>query len=214
MALAVVGAGFGRTGTLSLKGALEHLGFGPCYHMKEVFEHPEFMRFWADAARGEVVDWERVFEGYRAAVDWPAGSYWRELAEFYPDAKVILSVRSPESWIESARATIFSPENRERLAQTFPSGDGALDPTPMMRKILVETFDGRLDDPAHAMAVFERHNRTVVEAIPAERLLVHEASQGLEPLCAFLGVPVPDVPYLAVNTRGEFARRWQTAEVP
>ncbi len=113
MSLSVIGAGFGRTGTLSLKGALEHLGFGPCYHMAEVFGHPHFLKFWVAAAEGEPMDWDEVFKGYRATVDWPGASYWRELAERYPEAKVILSVRSPESWYESAQATISSNARTE-----------------------------------------------------------------------------------------------------
>ena len=211
MSLAVIGAGFGRTGTLSLKVALEHLGFGPCYHMAEVFGHPEFLKFWVAAAEGEAMDWDEVFEGYQATVDWPGASYWRELAECYPEAKVILSVRSPESWYESAQATIFSQENRERISGSFDGAAGGIDLRPMMRKIMVDTFDGQLDDKEQAMAVFERHTRSVIDTIPSERLLVYEAAQGWEPLCAFLGVPVPEIPYLDVNKRGDFAARFAAA---
>lgn len=205
MALSVVGAGFGRTATLSMKSALEQLGFGPCYHMREVFEHPEFMKFWGAAARGEPVDWDEVFDGYASAVDWPACTYYRELAEHYPDAQVLLTVRDPRRWYESATSTIFSRENRERLLSGPPSPDiGA-----MMKKIMVETFDGRLDDADHAISVFERHVETVERVIPSERLLVYDASEGWEPLCAFLGVPVPAAPFPRVNTREEFAERWR-----
>lgn len=211
MGLSVVGAGFGRTGTLSLKGALELLGFGSCYHMVEVIQNPTFIKFWIAAAKGETMNWDEVFNGYHSAVDWPVASYWRELAAYYPESKVILSVRSPESWFESATNTIFSPQTRERMSDTFgdveSDGAGGLDMGAMMKKIMVDTFGGKpLDDKENAMAVFERHNQTVIDTIPADRLLVFEASQGWEPLCAFLDVPVPDVPYMEVNKREDFGK--------
>jgi Sulfotransferase domain len=95
MALRVIGAGFGRTGTHSLKLALEQLGFAPCHHMYEVRAHPEQLAFWQAAARGELPDWDEVFAGFAAQVDWPGARFWRELAEHFPHAKVILSVRRP-----------------------------------------------------------------------------------------------------------------------
>ena len=107
MALSVIGAGFGRTGTLSLRIALERLGLGPCYHMLEVFEHPEHIEVWNRAADGREVDWEALFRGYRSAVDWPVCAFYQELASRYPEAKVILTVRDPERWYRSAVDTIF-----------------------------------------------------------------------------------------------------------
>src|SRR5215212_9949884 len=103
----VIGAGFGRTGTASLQSALQELGFGPCYHMDEVFEHPEHADFWEAAWRGEAMDWEEVLGSYEATVDWPACTFYGELMERYPDAKVLLSVRDPEPWYESTRSTIY-----------------------------------------------------------------------------------------------------------
>ena len=108
MGLSVIGAGFGRTGTLSLKNALEQLGFAPCHHMAEVFANPQQLPFWQRASAGERVDWEECFAGYRASVDWPAAYFWRELAETYPDAKVVLSTRDVDAWYESFRATILA----------------------------------------------------------------------------------------------------------
>jgi hypothetical protein len=116
MPLEVIGAGFGRTGTLSLKFALERLGFVKCYHMMEVFQHPEHLPWWADAHRGKRVDWERLYQGYRASVDWPSCNLWEEHAALYPNAKVILSTRDPESWYQSVMATIYPSSTRMRTA--------------------------------------------------------------------------------------------------
>lgn len=107
----VIGAGFGRTGTMSLKAALEELGYGPCYHMTDVFEHPEHIRMWEAATRGEPVDWDELFAGYQATVDWPGAAFYRELMEVFPDAKVLLSLRDPEKWYESTRNTIYATVN-------------------------------------------------------------------------------------------------------
>jgi len=115
MAIKVIGAGFGRNGTLSLKQALETLGFGKCYHMAEVFQHPEHVPVWRAAAHGKSVDWDAVFDGYQASVDWPSCSFWQEQMARYPDAKVVLSERDPERWYESVMNTIY-PDPRPRLA--------------------------------------------------------------------------------------------------
>lgn len=212
----VIGAGFGRTGTLSLKAALERLGFGPCYHMVDVMEEPYRVRHWLGVARGDGPGWDEVFAGYRSTVDWPAATYWRALAERYPDAKVLLTVRDPDRWYDSARETIFErelaswrPSRTERAIEWLVerrSPDFALF-TQMAREVIAEPlFDGRLDR-AHAIEVFERHNAEVRAAIPAERLLVFDVREGWAPLCAFLDVPVPDEPFPRVNDRAEFRRR-------
>ena len=195
MGLTLVGAGFGRTGTLSLKSALETLGVGPCYHMLEVRRNPEHESLWSRAADGEDVDWDALFEGYAAAVDWPACRFWSELAGRYPEAKVLLSLRDPDGWYDSVRETIYRAMKGE--IRGMPS-----DHLAMVRKIVLEqTFGGRFEDRTHAIDVFVRHNQEVRESVAPERLLVYEASQGWEPLCAFLGLPVPDEPYPRVNTR-------------
>ncbi|MCE2392517.1 MAG: sulfotransferase family protein [Proteobacteria bacterium] len=195
MGLRLVGAGFGRTGTLSLKLALETLGVGPCYHMLEVRRNPDHVSLWSRAADGEPVDWDALFAGYAAAVDWPACRFWRELAERYPESRVLLSLRDPEDWYDSVRQTIY------RVMKGEVSGI-ASDHLDMVRKLVLEqTFGGRFEDRAHAIDVFRRHNQEVQEAVAPGRLLVFEASQGWEPLCAFLGRPVPDEPYPRVNTR-------------
>lgn len=200
MTLKVIGAGFGRTGTLSLKIALEMLGLGPCYHMVEVFKNPDHSDLWSAAADGNV-DWDKLFTGYASTVDWPSVYFWRELSQVYPDSKLILTKRTTASWVKSVNETIFrhlgaeSPEDKpERAAQTR-----------MAKKLVLErTFGGSIADPEHIGKIFEAHNEEVLRTIPAERLLVYEAREGWEPLCKFLGVPVPNVEYPRVNTTEEF----------
>ena len=109
MSLKVIGAGFGRTGTTSLKAALERLGFDRCYHMFEFMEHPEHAKYWDAASKGKPVDWNALFEGYQSTLDWPGCSYYRDLMQRYPEAKVLLTVRDSEKWYQSAQKTIFRP---------------------------------------------------------------------------------------------------------
>jgi hypothetical protein len=205
MTLRVIGAGLGRTGTMSLKVALEQLGFGPCYHMVEVFAHmPESLRLWEAAACGQP-DWAAIFDGYAATVDYPGCTFWRELAAFFPDAKVILSTRSPDSWFDSVSKSIFGPFSRRSIdvspAKAFFEGT-----------VLVDFEPQRMDDRAYMTDFFERWNASVIAEVPPDRLLVFEAKQGWEPLCTFLGVPVPDVPYPRLNSGEEWARRGATAQ--
>ncbi len=193
MALRVVGAGLGRTGTLSLKLALERLLGGPCYHMSEVFSHPEHVRVWHAAARGEPVDWHRLLERYRAAVDWPSASFWPELAEAFPDALVVLSVRDADSWWGSASKTIF------------PVGRAADGPwRAMLDELFASRFTSQLEDREACIAAFERHNAEVRRRVPTSRLLEWRAPEGWAPLCAALGVPVPKEPFPRVNSTEEF----------
>jgi hypothetical protein len=197
MALKVVGAGFGRTGTLSLKTALEKLNCGPCYHMMEVFPRPEHVAMWHRLAFGQPMDWDELFRGFRATVDWPSTRWWREIAAHYPAAKVLLSVRDPEAWYKSVIDTIYQP-------MKLPAPDGAPEivrlQSEMVRKaILSETFDNRFEDKAHAIEVFERHNQEVRDTIDPARLLVFDVREGWAPLCRFLEVPVPDEPFPRLN---------------
>ncbi|MBO9575500.1 MAG: hypothetical protein J7494_07185 [Sphingobium sp.] len=204
MTLKVIGAGLGRTGTLSLKFALEHLGFGPCHHMAEVFcNTTEQLPKWLGVVNGRP-DWDAVFDGYESAVDYPACTYWRELADKYPEAKIILSVRDPESWFNSATETIFSPHMLARVTQEplKPFFEGAV----------IGDFGDRITDKAFMIDYFQRRNEEVVAIAPRDRLLVFEAKQGWEPLCAFLGVPVPDIPYPRVNGKDEMAARMTNVE--
>ena len=200
MAVEVIGAGFGRTGTLSLKLALEKLGFGKCYHMLEVLQHPHHVEVWSAAHRGEPVDWDALFEGYRATVDWPACNLWREQLAHWPDAAVLLSTRDPERWYESVMNTIYPASMR---------GYDAGEPFSvwLYDTIWGPIFDGRLDDRKHTIGVYERHVEEVKRTAPADRLLVFEAAQGWEPLCRFLERPVPNEPFPRANTTEDFHSR-------
>jgi hypothetical protein len=210
----VIGVGLGRTGTLSLKAALERLGLGPCYHMMEVFEHPDHVPLWTAAARGEAVDWDALFDGYQATTDWPACTFWRSLIAAYPSARVLLSVRDPGRWYDSMRNTIFEVFQRE-----FPGPEG-LPPglgeyRDMVQAVVWQgTFGGRFEDRDHAIEVFRRHTEEVTRALPPERLLVYELGQGWEPLCAFLDVPVPDEPFPHLNDSASFHARVEGGEGP
>jgi hypothetical protein len=196
MALDIIGAGLGRTGTLSLKVALEILGFKYCHHMVEVWADPPSMSDWIAAADGKP-DWERIFSGYKATVDYPGCHFWRELAEAYPRAKVVLTVRDGASWFESTQTTIFSPRMRGRV------GDArALE---FLDKTVWGEFGERIQDRDFMLAAFERHSAEVQRAIPPERLLVLDVQQGWPPLCDFLRVPVPSKPFPKLNSRDELS---------
>lgn len=211
----VIGAGFGRTGTMSLKAALEELGFGPCYHMIELFRHPEHADAWEAARRGGRVDWDGVLGDYGATVDWPGCTFYEELMECYPEAKVLLSVRDTGRWYESTRNTIYelsrivviSSFSRPtfRLLGLFVPALGKI--SRMNNRLIWEdTFDGRFDDEDYARAVFERHSAEVRRKVPKEKLLVYEVREGWEPLCRFLGVEVPDKPFPHLNDTAEMRR--------
>ncbi|MET0158892.1 MAG: sulfotransferase family protein [Acidimicrobiales bacterium] len=197
MTIRVVGAGLGRTGTTSLKAALEQLLGGPCHHMFEVAFNPEQVPMWTAAARGEPVDWDEVLDGYRSIVDWPGVSFWRELTDHYPDALVLLSVRDPDAWYESARSTIFV----SMLEDAKPD-----DPwTTFIRTLFGNRFTLDLDDKAATLAAFEAHYAAVRATVPTDRLLEWTVADGWGPLCAALDVPVPDDPFPRLNTRDDWA---------
>jgi hypothetical protein len=204
MSLSVIGSGFGRTGTTSLKLALEELGFSPCHHMSEVTHDTGQAAMWREIAAGHAPDWDKVFEGYAACVDWPAAKFWRELAEHYPGAKFIHSVRPADAWFDSVHATIYPRMHWWRDAPSGPMRDAM---QAAWELIAERTFDGRLDDRDHAVAVFRAHTEEVRRTIAPERLLVYEVGVGWEPLCAFLDVPVPSTPYPRSNTTAEFQAR-------
>lgn len=208
MSLEVIGAGLGRTGTLSLKLALEQLGFGPCYHMIETRTHPGHDDMWLALASGKSNDWRAILHGYRSTVDWPAVFIWKELIAANPDAKVVLTIRDPESWYESASKTIF-PRMLAYEAGGPPDADPARrDHMRMVNAIVLrKAFGGDLGRD-HAIRVFNAHNEEVRRTVPPERLLVYEVGQGWKPLCAFLGVPIPESPYPKVNSSMDFAARF------
>jgi hypothetical protein len=204
MTIDVIGAGFGRTGTLSLKLALEQLGYHKCYHMMEIFGHPDHVAVWQAAVRGEPVDWDALYHGYQATVDWPACSFWAEQLAHYPEAKVVLTERDPQRWYDSVMNTIYPAS----LAQRASDDPGVHAWADMVFALIWDgTFGGRIDDRDHAIAVYLAHNERVRREVPAERLLVFDVASGWAPLCEFLGRPTPETPFPRVNSTQEFQDR-------
>jgi hypothetical protein len=199
--LDVIGPGFGRTGTMSLKSALEQLGFGPCYHMIEVYANEGHVDAWTGAINGERLDIEGIFGKYGSAVDWPACSFWKQLLAEYPAARVVLTRRDPNSWYDSLSRTIFEAlradtDNEELMHWRVQT-----------RKLIFEqTFGDRLDRE-HVISVLRAHEADVIATVPREQLLVFDVAQGWEPLCTFLGVPVPPTQFPRTNSTEEF-RMW------
>jgi hypothetical protein len=202
MTLAVIGSGFGRTGTMSLKLALEQLGFGPCHHMEEVLKHPPQVAYWQAVAAGRPVNWGDVFQGYRSQVDWPGAHVWRELAVAFPEAKVIHSQRPEEAWWTSFSDTIGTLFATYHEAPLPPHVKAMMDAAAEM--IVNQTLGGKVADREGALCAYRSRGEQVRSAIPADRLLVFEASQGWEPLCRFLDVPVPTTPFPRANNTHEF----------
>jgi len=212
MTLQVIGAGFGRTGTQSLKVALEELGFGKCYHMTEVIKSPARLKQWTEIMEGGKADWDILFAGYQSGVDWPVSAYYKELMVVYPEAKVILTVRDPERWYESFVSTLYEADKRfNKYFQFIPILDRFF--KALNKIIWDDIFQNRLDDQAHMIEVFNKHIEDVKQTVPKERLLIFEAKQGWAPLCAFLGVPVPtDKPFPHVNDAERMTRIFRYGE--
>jgi hypothetical protein len=200
MTLQLIGAGFGRTGTRSLKTALEHLGFAPCHHMGNVLANPIEVETWHAAARGETVDWRAFLSDYRALLDWSSCEFWRELAAIYPDAKVLLSVRDPKLWQRS-----FSKTIEIELREPAPPGDPVYGAWHAMVTDLIakRRFNNNFD-PGHVIEIFNDHVAAVQESIPHDRLLTYDVKEGWGPLCRFLGVPEPEIPFPNSNTTQDF----------
>ncbi|MUL43720.1 sulfotransferase family protein [Streptomonospora sp. PA3] len=200
----VIGAGLPRTGTSSLKAALERLGFGPCYHMFELMRNPGHIERWKAAVSDGPTDWDRVFEGYRAAVDFPASVFWEELSRTYPDAPIILTVRDPKRWHASVSNAF--PDPTEVDPQQLPEPmRGFADLMPLITGAAEDRL-GLGWRPGSAMAedeavrMFEAHTERVRAAAPADRLLVFSPADGWGPLCDFLGVEAPaDEPFPHLN---------------
>ena len=206
MPLTVIGAGFPRTGTASLKTALETLGVGRCYHMSEVFDKPDHWIAWSDAADGKPVDWDFVFDGYGATTDAPACLFYKSIADHYPDAKVLLSLRDSDRWYESTQSTILSPLIAQRFANLPPAM------ATMLHKIGWHPDDPETHDRDYMISRMQEHNEEVRRTIAPDRLLVFNPAEGWEPLCDFLGLPVPDTPFPHVNSTEEFRERMAAIE--
>lgn len=201
MSLKIIGSGFGRTGTMSTKMALEQLGFGPCHHMVEVMRNPDQPGYWQAVAAGGQVDWSQVFAGYLAQVDWPGAHVWDKTAIAFPDARVIHTERPAEAWWGSFSVTIAKFFTRFRTLSLPPEIQAIFET--MSGWFMQETF-GQPIDRDRAIAAYRRNNERVREMIPAERLLVFDVAQGWEPLCRFLQVPVPGTPFPRSHPRDEF----------
>ena len=200
----MIGAGLGRTGTMSLKLALEKLLGAPCYHMTELFEHlDEHTPLWHQAARGESVDWDSVFNGYIAAVDEPASTQWESIAEYYPEALVVLSTRDADSWWKSARATIL-PVKINPPSDLSPARKAWLE---MVLEIYKSVYPNGFNDEVSAKAAYKAHVRHVKSSVPENRLVVWNVSDGWKPLCEALGVPEPDEAFPNSNSTEEFLAR-------
>ena len=196
MPLTVVGAGVGRTGTTSLKLALEQLLGAPCHHMYEMFADPGEIPRWTAAIDGVPVEWTSMTSGYSAIVDWPGAAFWPELSIANPGALVVLSVRDPEHWYESASNTIF------QLYENPPPELATWSGT--MCRLLERRFCCAFDDPGAMMTAFERHNDAVRRAVPRERLLEWTPTDGWGPLCDRLGLAVPDDPFPRTNDTNQW----------
>ena len=216
MALKVIGAGMARTGTSSLKTALEELDFGPCYQMRELLSHPEQVTFWEEASGGKAIDWDALFQSYRATVDFPSYRYYYQLLQYYPNAKVILTVREPQAWYESAKNTIYQvvePPSGQKFLKTLLLPDEAR--TRHLERIFrlvekelwQEDWKGKFEDKHYAIEVFKQHIEEVKQNVPSKRLLVYQVTEGWESLCHFLDVPVPNKPFPRLNERATFKQR-------
>jgi len=197
MAIRMVGAGVGRTGTHTQKVVLEQLLGGTCHHMVEVFGHPDEAPVWHQAALGNMPDWPEFLSGYTAIVDWPGGAFYEEIAAAFPDAPVLLSVRDPDAWYHSASSTIF-----HAIDPSSPAGDNEwLD---MILALLQNRFCADLEDADAMKKAFVAHNEKVRDTIPKDRLIVWQPEDGWAPIANALGVPVPDGPVPVTNTMNEF----------
>jgi hypothetical protein len=198
--LTLIGAGLPRTATTTQLFALEQLGLGPCYHMRDLLANLEQgLPLWEGAAEG-APDWERTFGDAQSAVDWPSARYYRELMDHYPQAKVLLSVRDSEDWVRSMRQTVWGVFHGETVLHHLCEARAVLDPLwrrfmSLMRHMTWNAETGALSGETFSDAglagLMDRWNESVKRAVPADRLLVWNPSEGWGPLCEFLGTDVP-----------------------
>jgi len=200
MSLKIIGAGYGRTGTKSMKTALELLGYGPCYHMSEVFENLNHVPIWHKAAFDEEVEWDEIFSEYHSGVDWPMCHFWEPLSIRYPNAKILLTVRPANEWYASMKKTIFSRAS-EKMGNDGPMRLWK----EMVDKIVrLDTFSNKTDDGIHCEEIFEQHISNVSRKVEKSRLIIYHLGSGWEPLCSALGEDIPDIPFPMTNTSSEF----------
>ena len=204
----VLGAGFGRTGTMSLKIALEKLGIGPCYHMREVVSHPSHIKIWYDISRGEHPNWDRLFMGFNSAVDFPVSLFYEELINKFTDSKFILTLRDFDTWYESTANTIYKVPTM--LPDWFKR---VVYPIRMFIELQVNLiwlglFKNNFSDRQFTELVYNEHIESVKKTIPADKLLIYRINEGWGPLCEFLNVDKPEIPFPKVNDTAEMLRNF------
>jgi hypothetical protein len=213
MTIKVIGAGFGQTGTSTLRAVMEELGFGPCYQSYVLFSRPTDIEFWDKVDQGNAVDFNELFSEFQASVGFPGYIYYKQIMEYYPDAKVLLSIRDPEEWYENASKTILVPDRNpgnKELADSIREFNPYLGEcidriADLHRKVLhEEIFEGKFEDKDFAIGRFIERNQEVKKTVPPERLLVYQVTEGWEPICQFLEVPVPNKPFPHLNPISEF----------
>jgi len=212
MSIQIIGAGFGRTGTKSLQLALEVLNFHKCYHMESLLRNPRHVSQWNNAYLEKPVDWNFIFKNYKAIVDFPGSMYYKELAKHYPEAKVILTIRDPENWYKSALKTIFSfdpgAKLKLKMLLKLPFSRKARNLLKVVtlndKSIWNKFFEGKFKDHDYAVSKFNSHIEEVKQTIPENRLLVFEVKDGWEPLCDFLNLPIPNIPFPNTNAGEDF----------
>jgi len=208
MSIKIIGAGFGRTGTLSLKKALEIIGFRKCYHMLEVSENQKHFNFWNEAFNGNDVDWKKFFKGYKATIDWPSSIFWKEQLKAFPGAKVILTHRDTHVWYDSIVKSIC-PIKEGNLYSEVPDDNSSMMSVLQDNLIWNSIFDRRMGDRNHVIDCYNRHFNEVIDYVPAHSLLIHRPEDGWEMLCRFLDKPLPGIGYPFENKRSDFIRQYK-----
>ena len=213
MSIKIIGAGFPRTGTTTLKQALETLGYSKTYHFKDLIADPDRLKDWEELETKGHTNFAALFDGFVATVDFPGYPYYKILLEKYPDAKVILTKRKFEAWYESTRKTVWKagPQTvpaklamllkmlfNQRLRQTFKCIKF------MRATYLGKQFDNKFASREHAEKVFYNHIAEVSEYVPKEQLLIYDVAEGWEPLCRFLSCPIPREPFPHLNKKEHF----------
>jgi len=214
MSLQVIGSGVGRTGTHSLKLALEILGFGKCYHMEDLLREPGRLNYFEQAEKGESVNWDALFEGYKSAVDYPVARYYKQIIPAYPNARVVHTIRDAESWYKSAMETIFwaSKPSAGRILKMLirmPFSSAIRNRMPVLKyngKMVDSIFGKDLHNKQEVIKRYNAINEETLNFLPKERSLVYEVKSGWEPLCNFLNVPIPSEPFPRSNTREQFRK--------
>jgi hypothetical protein len=213
MSIKIIGAGLPRTGTNTLKDSLEKLGYRKTYHMKELLFNPDYLHYWLTLEQTGNTDWDVLYDGCQATVDFPGYPWYKEHMKRYPDAKVILTVRSFESWYTSIYSTIWQagPQNlpqKLRMILKLIFNPRLMKVSKCVkfakRRIFKVHMEGKFADKAFAEQVFNKHIADVKAFVPADKLLVYDVSEGWGPLCNFLGVPVPNEPLPHLNKKENF----------